>query len=85
VERTSKKGDIFYGCSKFPQCRFVSQQPPVKEICPHCQNPFLFRDKDGFICPQCGEKTKGYRIEELKLGKIPYKIIKKINANRVAE
>ena len=85
VERTSKKGAIFYGCSKFPQCKFVSQQPPVKEICPHCQNPFLFRDKDGFKCPRCGEKIKGYKIEELKLKKIPYKIIKKIDADRVAE
>ncbi len=85
VERTSKKGDIFYGCSKFPQCRFVSQQPPVKEVCPHCENPFLFRDKDGFKCPCCGKKTKGYRIEELKLEKIPYRVIRKINADRVAE
>ncbi len=85
VERTSKKGTVFYGCSKFPQCRFVSKQAPVKEICPHCQNPFLFRDKDGFICPRCEKKTMGYRIEELKLQKIPYKIIKKIDADRVAQ
>lgn len=84
VERTSKRGVIFYGCSKFPQCKFVSQQSPIKEMCPHCKNPFLFRDKDGFKCPRCEEKTKGYRIEELKLEKIPYKIIKKINADAVA-
>lgn len=84
VERTSKRGAIFYGCSKFPQCKFVSQQSLIKEMCPYCKNPFLFRDKDGFKCPRCSEKTKGYRIEELKLEKIPYKIIKKINADAVA-
>lgn len=84
VERTSKRGAIFYGCSKFPQCKFVSQQSLIKEMCSYCKNPFLFRDKDGFKCPRCGEKTKGYRIEELKLEKIPYKIIKKINADAVA-
>jgi len=83
VERTSKKGAIFYGCSKFPQCRFVSQQLPIKEICPYCKNPFLLKDKDGFKCPQCGKKIKDYRIEELKLGKIPYKVIKKTIADRM--
>jgi len=85
IERTSKKGAIFYGCSKFPQCKFVSRETPIKESCPHCRNPYLLRDKSNFKCPECGAKIRDYKIEELKLGKIPYKVVKKrINEARVA-
>ncbi len=36
VERRSKKGRIFYGCSEYPNCDFVSWDPPSKEVCPVC-------------------------------------------------
>ncbi len=77
IERTSKKGAIFYGCSKFPKCKFISREVPIKESCPHCGNSYIFRDKSGFKCPECGAKIKDYKIEELKLGEIPYKVVKK--------
>jgi DNA topoisomerase-1 len=28
VERRSKKGKVFYGCSRYPECDFVSNRPP---------------------------------------------------------
>ena len=28
VERRSKKGKVFYGCSRYPECDFVSSRPP---------------------------------------------------------
>ncbi|WP_457677997.1 type I DNA topoisomerase [Thermovibrio sp.] len=31
VERRSKKGKVFYGCSRYPECNFVSSKPPKKE------------------------------------------------------
>jgi len=36
VERKSKAGRLFYGCSDYPACTFVSWNKPVSEPCPVC-------------------------------------------------
>lgn len=36
VERKSKKGRIFYGCSSYPDCDFVSWDKPLNDKCPEC-------------------------------------------------
>lgn len=36
VERKSKNGRIFYGCSDYPQCSFISWNKPTGELCPVC-------------------------------------------------
>ncbi|MGC4375624.1 type I DNA topoisomerase [Fictibacillus sp. Mic-4] len=36
VERKSKKRRIFYGCSRYPDCEFVSWDKPVGRNCPKC-------------------------------------------------
>lgn len=41
VLRRSKKGRVFYGCSDYPECSFVSWDKPTGEICPQCQNGFM--------------------------------------------
>ncbi|AKL95492.1 DNA topoisomerase 1 [Clostridium aceticum] len=38
IERKSKKGRTFYGCSEFPKCRFVSWSRPINEKCPDCNS-----------------------------------------------
>jgi len=38
-----KRGKPFYGCTNYPNCSFVSWDPPVMEKCPDCGNPFLVR------------------------------------------
>lgn len=38
VERTSKRGRKFYGCSKYPECNFVSWDRPLNEQCPKCKS-----------------------------------------------
>ncbi|NLY21397.1 MAG: type I DNA topoisomerase [Tissierellia bacterium] len=37
VKRT-KKGRVFYGCSNYPECDFVSWQKPVDKACPECES-----------------------------------------------
>ena len=37
VLRRSKKGRVFYGCSDYPECDFVSWDKPTGETCPVCQ------------------------------------------------
>jgi DNA topoisomerase-1 len=36
VERKSKRGKIFYGCSRFPKCEFASWDKPIAQDCPQC-------------------------------------------------
>ena len=41
VERRSKRGKVFFGCSNYPDCDFVLWNRPVIEPCPKCGAPFL--------------------------------------------
>ncbi|MGD9236295.1 MAG: type I DNA topoisomerase [Desulfobacterales bacterium] len=41
VERHSKRGKLFYGCSRFPDCEFASWDKPVNKKCPQCDSPIL--------------------------------------------
>jgi DNA topoisomerase-1 len=41
VERKSRRGKVFYGCSKYPECDFTLWNKPVAEQCPECKAPFL--------------------------------------------
>ncbi|WP_055108473.1 type I DNA topoisomerase [Paenibacillus ihumii] len=36
VERRSKKGRIFFGCDRYPECDFVSWDRPSPKPCPKC-------------------------------------------------
>jgi DNA topoisomerase-1 len=41
VERKSRRGKIFFGCSNYPDCDFVLWNRPFDEKCPQCGAPFL--------------------------------------------
>jgi len=41
VQRSSKRGKIFYGCSRFPDCTFATWDKPVAKECPECGAKFL--------------------------------------------
>ena len=41
VERRSKRGKTFYGCSRYPDCNFVAWGKPVGEKCPECGSPYM--------------------------------------------
>lgn len=63
AERRSKRGRLFYGCSSYPNCNFVSWERPVASPCPLCQRPYLLRKvskRDG-IRFACSDKACGYR------------------------
>ena len=36
LERKSKKGKTFYGCSAYPDCDFISWDMPLEDKCPEC-------------------------------------------------
>ena len=37
----SKRGKLFYGCSAFPDCSFVTWKKPVDKPCPACGASYL--------------------------------------------
>ena len=41
VKRRSKKGRVFYGCDRYPECDFVTWEKPTGEICPECGEGYL--------------------------------------------
>ncbi len=45
VEKKSKRGKIFYGCSRFPDCNFASWDKPVNRECQVCGAKFLVEKK----------------------------------------
>jgi DNA topoisomerase I len=41
VEKTSRRGKIFYGCNRYPECDFALWDKPVDAPCPKCDASFL--------------------------------------------
>ncbi len=66
ISRKSKKGRVFYGCSEYPNCDFVSWDPPSKEKCPICGKTLM--EKKGkvkelyCVTPEC--TFEGKKINE---------------------
>ncbi|MGB9680673.1 MAG: DNA topoisomerase, partial [Minisyncoccia bacterium] len=44
VIKKNKKGKIFYACSEWPNCNFLSSYPPLEEKCPLCGH-YLIKTK----------------------------------------
>lgn len=64
VQRRSRRGRAFYGCDKYPKCKFALWDKPVSGTCPTCGNPILvekYSKKTGetyIACPKKGCKYK---------------------------
>ncbi len=41
IQKRSKRGKVFYGCNRFPDCTFALWDKPVPTSCPKCSAPFL--------------------------------------------
>ncbi len=60
VRKRSKKGRVFYGCTNYPTCDFVSWDEPIEEKCPNCEEYMVIkRNKNGDII-KCSNKECGY-------------------------
>jgi DNA topoisomerase-1 len=66
VQRKSKRGKKFYGCSRYPECNFVSWDEPVKETCPECgSNLAVKQSKTGSIY-KCMNEACDYKVAKEK-------------------
>lgn len=52
VERRTRRGRLFYGCSNYPECDYTSWYRPVDEQCPHCGSLLVIKKAGGK--PVCG-------------------------------
>ena len=51
--RKSAKGRIYYGCSNYPKCNYMTWDEPVPEKCPQCGQT-LFKKKGQLYCAKEG-------------------------------
>lgn len=68
IEKKSKKGYTFYGCSNWPDCDFMTWDKPTDETCPECGKS-LFKRKGGLtVClgDGCGFERKTERKSRKK-------------------
>jgi DNA topoisomerase-1 len=61
VEKVTKRGKVFYGCSNYPDCEFASWDKPLAVECPSCKNPYLVqksnKSRGNFVkCPECKDE-----------------------------
>lgn len=48
----SKAGKIFYSCSAYPKCKFMSWEQPTGEKCPKC-GKYLIKKGKNILCSSC--------------------------------
>ena len=56
AEKRSKAGKIFYGCTGYPECNFMSWDIPTDKKCPKCEHfLYLKNNKSGkyYKCSEC--------------------------------
>lgn len=65
IQKKSKKGHPFYGCSNYPECKFMTWDEPTSEVCPQCGKS-LFKKNGGIMA--CLDENCGYskKIERKK-------------------
>ena len=66
VKRISKKKKVFYGCSKFPQCKFAVNRRPIAQPCPGCGKLLVQYRGDWAKCVACQRKVKLSETEKQK-------------------
>jgi len=58
VQRRTKRGKVFYGCSSYPKCHFVLWSKPNGKKCPKCKSLMVEGPKDKAVCSNKECKSK---------------------------
>lgn len=65
AERKTKKGKIFYGCTAYPNCKFLSWDIPTGKKCPECGSAII-QTARGYI--RCSNKDCKYKEGKTQTG-----------------
>ncbi len=55
IEKTSKRGKVFYGCNNYPKCDIAYWDMPIGKLCPNC-NSMLTTKNNEVHCSNCDYK-----------------------------
>ncbi len=68
IKRKSKRGKVFYGCEKYPDCDFVSWDRPSADKCPKCGAMMVQKlgQHGGYTI--CSDKDCAYVVRPVKKG-----------------
>lgn len=64
VERRSKKGRVFFGCDRYPECDFVSWDKPSTKPCPNCSSLMVEKKSKQGVKLQCTSCDYSEMVEE---------------------
>ncbi|MCK4237222.1 MAG: topoisomerase DNA-binding C4 zinc finger domain-containing protein, partial [Candidatus Krumholzibacteria bacterium] len=58
TEKRTRRGKVFYGCNRYPKCKFASWDKPTSKKCPSCSKAYLVekesKKKGHYLeCPSC--------------------------------
>ena len=61
VERKSKRGTVFFGCDRYPDCDFVLWNEPTGETCPDCGALLVKKVLKKGTTIECSNRSCGYK------------------------
>ena len=72
IERRTKSKRVFYGCSKYPECDFMTWDKPLEASCPQCESIMVAKKIDGesfLVCynDECGYKAPVTEKKDIQL------------------
>jgi len=60
-EKRSRKGKIFYSCTRYPDCDYALWDKPVAHACPNGDSPLMveknYKSGPALVCPKCRAKV----------------------------
>ena len=56
IEKKTRRGTSFYGCSAYPNCNFMTWDVPTDEVCPQCGKSLFKKRGNVLVCldEKCG-------------------------------
>lgn len=65
IERKSRRGKVFFGCDRYPDCKFASWNRPVAGPCPDCGDAILVEKvtKRAGRTRRCRKEECGYSVQ----------------------
>lgn len=64
LSRKSRRGKIFYSCSGYPNCKFISWNIPTTEKCPNCGEILYKKELKNKTIFLCENKDCNYKLEK---------------------
>jgi len=62
IRKKTKKGRMFYGCSNYPKCSFITWNKPVNKRCPKCNSILLIsNNKKSGLYFKCSNSDCDYK------------------------